>query len=545
MLALIAGLVLTFTVSAAIMAGAIKAQQSVKSSYYQSMVRYGAETQLLQDKQDLKRFGLVQLLRRRSGGLAAFGCSFNVMGVVGCSAFLLGPALEQGGPSIIGFGLPILALFSLAVSASIAELASAVPTAGGIYHATSVLGGRSWGRRAGYLQALGHLAMLSLLNSSCAVLLEAFLSEKFGYEASVMSFWCVVAGLTALQGAVHHWGVSVMGLLQAGGVWLQALTAICMLGGLVWLFWPGGYSPAILYHFMNAEFSGKVHAGAFITGTLLLLKLFLGMDGASHVAEETMDPRIRAPWAIYLSTSYVYVIGIAMLTFMLLTAAIPLQSDGAGVFMQAAAAGWEGSAVIAGLILLSLWFSGLQSMGSCSRILYSLARDRELPFNRRWSAVSERRQSPLQAVWLSAAGAIAMIVAVYTFMGGGYLPILLSIAIVCLHLSYAIPISLKLIKGRQNRLLLDAPWRLGSWSIPVNGVSLAWLMSTAVLTSMFIHPAGAVSAAVSLLLAAAWGMRGLRGLRRLKLKDGTALEMKKENTGNIQTIPKKFPGEAQ
>jgi amino acid transporter len=501
MIQVIAGVLLLAAVFAAIILIAWKAQQSIQSSKYQSMLKYGLETQLLQDKHELHRFGLAQQLRRRWGGLSAFGLSFNTMALIGAAAFLFGPAIGEGGPSVIGFGFPILALFALAVSASLAELASAVPTAGGVYHAASALGGRKWGWRTGWLHALGHLAMLALMNCAFAALMDEFLSARFGYKAAIWSFWCLVILITMLQAAINHWGSRMLSIHSAGGVLLQVSVGISMLAGLVWLFWPGGYSPVLLYQLQNAEWNGTVHIGAFISGTMLLLKLFVGMDGAAHGAEETIDPRIRVPWAIYLSTAYTFVIGFILFSFILLSVTRTEGAASMGLFLQSAIASWGGASIIVLVVLFSLWSSGLQSLTLCSRMIYSLARDEALPMSKRWSAVSVKLQVPVLAVWLGACLSLIMLVIAFLSNRNETVFLLLSFAIICLHLSYAVPITLKLRRRKKDSRLPDSPWHLGGWSTAVNGIALVWLLSTAGLAAGFIDFWGGIAAAIVFLLA--------------------------------------------
>jgi hypothetical protein len=81
--------------------------------------------------------------------------------------------------------------------------------------------------------------------------------------------------------------------------------------------------------------------------------------------------------------------------------------------------------------------------------------------------------------------------------------LLLSFAIICLHISYAVPIALKLKRNEWGMLLLDAPWRLGSWSIPVDMPALAWLLTTAGLAAGFVNYWGAIAAACFLVLVSA------------------------------------------
>jgi amino acid transporter len=75
------------------------------------------------------------------------------------------------------YGLIIVSIFYALISASLAELASAIPSAGGVYHWSSVVAGR-YGRAAGFFT--GYL-------NACAWLLSAAsMSSILGNEAVAM-----------------------------------------------------------------------------------------------------------------------------------------------------------------------------------------------------------------------------------------------------------------------------------------------------------------------------------------------------------------------
>lgn len=536
MIAAFIGLLLAMTAFAAIIAGGLKAQKQVKSSGYQSMSGYGTATQLLQDKHELHRFGIAQLLRRRLGGMSVFGLSFNVMALIGSAAILYGPALKQGGPSVIGFGLPVLALFALAVSASLAELASAVPTAGGVYHWATAMGGRKWGWRAGAFHASGQLATLTLFNAACAGLLDAFASQRFHYAPSLLTFWSIAIALTALQAAVNHWGARLLAIMLSGGVWIQLLAALLIISGLVWMFWPGSYSPYILFQFHDAQLSGTVSMSAFVGGALLLQKLFIGMDGASQGAEEAIEPRVRVPWAVFLSTSYTYIIGFCLLAFMTLTLTFTTEGNaGAGLFINSAIAGWGGAPLIAVIVLISLWLSGLQTMTVCSRALLSLARDEALPFSKAMTAISERFQTPSRAVWVSALVSLVLLTAAKAITDSGYIWLLVSFSIVCMHTSYLIPIAMKLQQHDANGWRQGGLWNLGKWSKPVGWVAAIWLAASAALAAGYIHRWGAIAAAIVLLGATIMDFRYEK--RRIVSLNSRSKRTRKE----LLRMEKKYP----
>lgn len=527
--AVIVGMALLAVVCICALAIAWKATTESKSSGYIGLSAYGGAAQSLTDKHDLNKLGYSQLFPRRLKGLSLFGLSFNLCAVTGSVMLLYGPTMQWGGPSVIGFGLPIAALFALLSAASLAELASAMPSAGGTGFWARALGGRRWGARAGLFGAVSHLATLAFFNMGCALLLDFFISARFGYTSSSFSFWVIAAVITAMQAAVHTWGSAILHKLQSVGVGLQVAVIVVILVVLTWMLWPAPYSPSILYMLYNGELSGTVQAGALLTGCLLLLKLFTGIDGAAHGAEETIEPRIRVPWAIYLSTAYTAIGGIMLLSFMAVTIGVGTGSDVIHDLFITLSSG--AGAVITGMFIISaLWFSGLQSMTVSSRALFSLAREKFLPFSGYCSAVSFRTHSPLRAAWIAAACAITLIVAARGVGHVDAIRMLAGFIIVFSHTSYAIPIGLKLLGGGSDAMtrLKQVPWRLGSWSAPINWIAFIWLAATSVLAAIFVHHTAIIVAAALLLLTTVMEFKPMK--QHTSLSDGR--EMKGSGLGN-------------
>ena len=72
------------------------------------------------------------------------------------------------GPAAIGLGWPLVALFSLVVAATLGQVASAFPTAGGLYHWSSILGGRGWGWLTAWFNLAGLVTVLAATNVGTA-----------------------------------------------------------------------------------------------------------------------------------------------------------------------------------------------------------------------------------------------------------------------------------------------------------------------------------------------------------------------------------------
>jgi len=110
-----------------------------------------------EDEQALHRMGYAQELFRAMGGFQNFAISFTIISILaGCltSYFI---AFNNGGPVAISWGWLIVGLMSTLVALAMAEIASAYPTAGGLYYWSSKLGSPAWGWFTGWFNLLGAL----------------------------------------------------------------------------------------------------------------------------------------------------------------------------------------------------------------------------------------------------------------------------------------------------------------------------------------------------------------------------------------------------
>src|SRR3984885_2951262 len=107
------------------------------------------------DTKQLHSMGYAQELARRMSGFSNFAISFSIICIIagGITAFQTG--FSAAGGASIGIGWPLACGFSLIVAASMGQIASAYPTAGGLYHWASILGGRGFGWSVAWFNMLG------------------------------------------------------------------------------------------------------------------------------------------------------------------------------------------------------------------------------------------------------------------------------------------------------------------------------------------------------------------------------------------------------
>jgi amino acid transporter len=146
----------------------------------------------------------------------------------------------------------------------------------------------------------------------------------------------------------------------------------------------------------------------------------------------------------------------------------------------------------------AMWFCGLASVTSNSRMLFAFARDGGPPLASRLASVSPRFRTPAWAVWVCVA--IAFLLAVW---GRAY-SVIVSISTIGLYASYGIPIWLALRARRVGRCE-SGPFSLGRLSSPIGVAALVWV---AFITVLFVLPpnerTGYTFAGLLALLAVAW-----------------------------------------
>src|SRR5437016_10101798 len=126
------------------------------------------ETQIANDVDDLRRLGYAQQLIREMGGFSNFAISFSIISILTGAVLLYGYGLKLAGPIVNSVGWPLVSLFTLAVAASMAEIASAYPTAGGLYFWAFRLGGRGGAWTTAWLNMIGQVTITAGINVAAA-----------------------------------------------------------------------------------------------------------------------------------------------------------------------------------------------------------------------------------------------------------------------------------------------------------------------------------------------------------------------------------------
>ena len=434
------------------------------------------------DSQDLGRFGYAQELFRSMGGFSNFAISFSIISILTGAVTLYGYGLEMGGPLEMTLGWPIATFFTLALAASMAELCSAYPTSGAMYHWAVALGGPGWGWFVAWLNIIGGIAIQAGINYSCA----QFILPLTGYEASATNIYLVFAITLLMHGALNHTGVKLIAILNDMSVAVH-IAGVAVVVGMVFWFAP---TQPLSFLTQGVNSNGRSpYWWCFLLGLLQAHWTYTGFDASAHMAEETESPRTKAPWGIMLSVAVSGVVGYALiLALTLAIRSLPevLQAKDAGgnaippaiAVMQQALGAKMGNAMAA-LASIAMWFCGLSCLTSTSRAVYALARDNGMPFSSFFRRVNPKHGTPGPAIWLLViASAVAMI-------WSGAIPVVTSLGTVATYICYIIPVIFGLRARLHGSAWPDlAEWRLGSWGVLVNGIAVVYTLFICVVLIM-------------------------------------------------------------
>ena len=495
------------------------------------------------DESYLRSLGYGQQLFREMGGFSNFAISFSIISILTGAVLLYGYGLKFAGPIVNSVGWPVVSLFTLAVAASLAEIASAYPTAGGLYFWAYQLGGRGWAWTTAWLNMIGQVTITAGINIAAAIYLIGAATRIFGLTGDYTNWYFQVAVMVAImipQVLINIYGIRLTARLSDISVWwhIGGVAAIVLLLAILgqhhnpapFLF---SFAPAVdaydaaknvaiadasiaspLFRFFPALadlYRAAPPALLFVLALLQAQWTYTGYDASAHVAEETKMARLSSAWGIFLSVAVSAVVGYVML--MVLTWCIPNGDVAAAaadpypvLYIVSRNLAPVFSNAIAIIIGVAMWLCGLASVTSMGRMWYAFARDDGMPGSSLLKRVSGKHRTPVWAI------VITSLLAVLVCLYAAAFYVVTSISTIALYLAYVIPIFLNVRKRVDPAL---TPWSLRRFGPLINGIAIAWCVFIAI---VFMLPPNELvlwtMVAVGVLMAvywAAWSRQRFRG----------------------------------
>jgi amino acid transporter len=447
-----------------------------------------------EDVKVLHGMGYAQELERSMSRFSNFAISFSIICILSGGINSLGQATAGAGGAAIGIGWPVGCLISGVFALALAQISSAYPTAGGLYHWGSILGNRFTGWLSAWLNLLGLVTVLGAINVGTFYFFFGAFGAYFGVEDTLTHRVLFVAFITALQAAVNHFGIRLTAKLtdMSGALILVtavALTIVCLASASSWEF-------GRLFTFSNytgtegasAVWPVAVGGGmAFLVGLLLPIYTITGYDASAHTSEETVNASTSVPRGMVSSVIWSGLFGWIMLCAFVLM--LPNMDDAAKQGWNVFFWGMDSQVnptvklLLYIAIFISQWLCGLATVTSASRMLFAFSRDGGIPgASKMLATVSPQYRTPVAAIWAASLLSVLFVwlTSAITIAGTPAYSIVVSCTVIFLFLSFALPIGLGL-------MTIGGPkWpKMGPWDIGIGTYKLVAALSLISMALMF------------------------------------------------------------
>jgi amino acid permease (GABA permease) len=442
-----------------------------------------------EDEARLTELGYKQELRRSWSLMHNFGVSFSIISVITGITTLCQYGLIVGGPGTMSVGWIVVSFFTMSVALSMAEIVSAMPSAGGPYFWSAMLAPKKYAPFAswctGWFNILGQVALTTGITFGCANLIST-LASVHGYDPSSNKTLGVYGVLLLSHAMTNNFAVGFLHHLKTTSIVLHSLGvfsfAVAVLAAA-----PKHQSAKFVFATFY-DGTGAVGAGwstraspAYVAciGILMSQYTITGFDGSAHLSEETHNAARSAPIGMIMSVGCSSVLGFFLILALLFsiqdfdtvlasTYGQPVLQILLDIF------GKPGATALFTLIIFCVWHCGLFSMISNSRMLFSFARDGGLPYF--FYKVDGNFHRPIRTTWLAAT--LSFLLATPVVRSSVAFAAATSIATVGLYISYGIPIFI----GMCDRSgFSHGPFNLKTASRPVAFVACCWVSFIAII----------------------------------------------------------------
>ncbi|QKW33411.1 APC family permease [Actinomadura sp. NAK00032] len=350
----------------------------------------------------LEQYGYTQELKRSLGfrDLVVYGLIF----MVPIAPFGIFGSVFEGAGGMVALAYAVGMLAMLFTAASYAQMSRAFPMAGSVYTYAGRGIAAPVGFLAGWMILLDYVLVPGLLYLIASVAMNSLVPG--------VPVWLWLAAFVVLNTVVNFFGIEMTARINRVMLLAELVILLIFLGvGVVALAQGKGHGGGSLTPIYNGDtFSWGLVFGAVSIAVLS----FLGFDGISTLAEENRES------ARAIGRSMVAALVLVGLLFIVQTWVASLlvpdpdalvkdgDPDGTAFYDAARVAGGAWLAKLTALATAIAWgfANSLVAQAATSRLLYAMARDRQLP--RFLAKVHPTRRVPVNATLLVAAVSLVL-----------------------------------------------------------------------------------------------------------------------------------------
>ena len=438
----------------------------------------------------LTKLGYTQELQRNR---SLFTLLFQTLAIAAIPFGEGGPlisAIYGGGPLSIFVGWLVILVLDECIALSLSELASRYPTSAGPYYWSFQIAQKHktvLSFITGWVWLIGNWTITLSVNFGFASLISATVAMYHpDFAANSWQLLLIFYAICLIAFVICAFGNRFLPMVDTICAAWTAVSILIILIALSVKAEAGRHS--VGYALGHYDTSSSGWGGfTFFIGLLPAAYTFSAIGMISSMAEEVADPAVKVPKAISLC---VPVGGVAGLFFILpicftlppLEDVLLAPSGQALPYIFNVVMGSPGGGL--GLMFLVLgvtMFCSISITVAASRTTWAFARDDAIPFARLWSKVSPGLGVPIWALVLVTG--VQMLLGLINIGSSSAFLAFVSVGVIALAVSYAIPIGLSLWYRR--REVSQARWNCGPIIGPiVNIIALSWIAFETVLFSM-------------------------------------------------------------
>jgi urea carboxylase system permease len=436
-------------------------------------------TAALADDADLTSLGYQPALHRKLGRYASFAAGFSFVSILTTIFQLFAFGYSFAGPAFF-WTWPVVLVGQLLVALNFAELAARYPLSGAVYQWSRRMGGEVVGWFAGWFMAIAQV----ITAAAAAIALQVVLPQLWdGFQivggdpalttvTGAANAVILGAALLVVTTVINCLGVKLMSHINSIGVTCEIVGVAAVILALVSAAQRG---PGVVGDVTVLAGSDLGAVGAFLVSGLMAAYVMVGFNSAGELSEETKNPRKTAPRTI-LSALIISGVGGGLMILTALMAAPSLDdgrlaTEGLPYVLTAVLGTFWGKVLLVD-VAVAIFVCTLAIQTAGSRLVFSMARDGQLPASAVLSSVHPQRGTPM---WPSIAiGALAVGVLAINIGNAALFTTLCSVCIVMVYLAYllvTIPQLFSRLRGDWDRVSETMPadlFCLGRWGLPVN-----------------------------------------------------------------------------
>jgi urea carboxylase system permease len=450
------------------------------------------------DSHELAQFGYKQELHRTLGSFSSFAAGYSYISILTGMFQTSGLGFIFAGPAFAWAWLFVM-FGQMMVALQFAELSAHYPLAGSVYQWSKNLAGKAWSWNTGWMYLCAQVVTVPAVALAWQVILPQISShfQIYGSAANSGNLYsrdfavnAVILALVmvCLTTIINVAGVGVMSKINNVGVIAELVGA----SGLIIL---------LLFHVQRSpvkvltatQGTGTGHAwgwfGALLIGAIMPLYVMYGFDTAGSLAEETDDPRRKAPRAVIQALATAGTMGFLLILFGSMAVGgslfdnAPANLGGGLTTITINVFGSTVGKLFLADVALAIFVCCLAIHAMSVRILFAMGRDNNLPGGSRLARVSGTRKVPVFPAIL--VGVISMLILAFNIYNQYAFEVIVALGIVFMYLAYlgvTIPLLRQRMAGWPGNLATghQGLFSLGPFAVVTNVLAIAYGISMSV-----------------------------------------------------------------